>query len=190
MEEQDILGWTTFMRGYWAKMGTNTPEHNKPEGENKVDNVLDRNGLQTIGNMLDPTNQKAQTEDSKVLRQAREEAKNRMKEAYNTKEVHRASNRALYRIPLETRLARPLEEQERWLQMINDIRTQDSQREQGQQTIQQYFNTILTTNRTQAQDQSPEHKYNDETTLNTKTKRMNGNDAVPPPKGQGDYVDL
>mmetsp|Transcript_29240 Transcript_29240/g.44880 ORF Transcript_29240/g.44880 Transcript_29240/m.44880 type:complete len:89 (-) Transcript_29240:637-903(-) len=84
-----------------------------------------------------------------------------MKEAYNTKEVHRASNRALYRIPLETRLARPLEEQERWLQMINDIRTQDSQREQGQQTIQQYFNTILTTNRTQAQDQSPEHKYND-----------------------------
>mmetsp|Transcript_29240 Transcript_29240/g.44878 ORF Transcript_29240/g.44878 Transcript_29240/m.44878 type:complete len:91 (-) Transcript_29240:863-1135(-) len=59
MEEQDILGWTTFMRGYWAKMGTNTPEHNKPEGENKVDNVLDRNGLQTIGNMLDPTKPKS-----------------------------------------------------------------------------------------------------------------------------------
>eukprot|EP00549_Striatella_unipunctata_P016477 CAMPEP_0118716032 /NCGR_PEP_ID=MMETSP0800-20121206/27263_1 /TAXON_ID=210618 ORGANISM="Striatella unipunctata, Strain CCMP2910" /NCGR_SAMPLE_ID=MMETSP0800 /ASSEMBLY_ACC=CAM_ASM_000638 /LENGTH=182 /DNA_ID=CAMNT_0006622383 /DNA_START=118 /DNA_END=667 /DNA_ORIENTATION=- len=182
MEEQDILGWTTFMRGYWAKIN---PREKTKWTTSWIGTVFKLSEI-----CWTQRNQKAQTEDSKVLRQAREEAKNRMKEAYNTKEVHRASNRALYRIPLETRLARPLEEQERWLQMINDIRTQDSQREQGQQTIQQYFNTILTTNRTQAQDQSPEHKYNDETTLNTKTKRMNGNDAVPPPKGQGDYVDL
>ena len=138
--EQEILGWTAFMRGYWAKKWeTILPTKMTNNQRTKWVSQWISQIFQIVDKCWEARNKCAHSDESKVAKQIQQETDKQIREAYDTKHIHLSSDMALYSTPLEKRLQHPIEDQTRWLDQVKTIRKMNAPQDGRQTTLHTYF---------------------------------------------------